>query len=114
MTDLHDWITQQVEQRQREAREGRLLLDEEGRYLQHAPVDDPAAALRRCDADRRVLARHTPHSSGSTNCVVRCQRAHHGLQVCNHDGHHWPCDDITDLATAHGWIGDTSNSKEQA
>lgn len=101
VTDLHTWITQQVEQRQREAHEGRLLLDEEGRYLQHAPVDDPAAVLRRCEADRRILARHRidPDEAVFPGACKGCGVDDWGLP--NIDSVN-DCHELLDLAHAHG------------
>jgi hypothetical protein len=61
----------------------------------------PARMLREIDTKRRVLARHTPHVSGSTDCTMRCERAHPGALVCNHDAYRWPCPDIRDLADAY-------------
>jgi hypothetical protein len=84
VTDLHQWITQQVERVEALAHKcppspWRYDLDEEqviaadditvaevfalsGRQLRatggHIALHDPDAALRRCEADRRILARH--------------------------------------------------------
>lgn len=50
------------------------------------------AVLRRCAADRRILARHRPeaHSDGRLP------------GFCKHCGWRWPCPDLRDLADAHG------------
>jgi hypothetical protein len=88
MVDLHGWITQQVDETQRIAEaargqdEGRwrhetgyqsgLVTDERGEvvvYDEGAPLEeeaahialhDPASVLRRCAADRKILAIHAP------------------------------------------------------
>ncbi|MER7814565.1 DUF6221 family protein [Streptomyces sp. NPDC096153] len=74
----------------------------------HIALHHPEAVLRRCAADRALLDRHTPHTSGSTDCAIRCERAHWGLLVCNHDGRSWPCLDVTDLAATYGHTPETS------
>ncbi|MFZ3592321.1 hypothetical protein [Streptomyces sp. BH104] len=84
--DLHAWITEQVE-----------LTEAEGK----ATLIDPAPILRRCEADRRILARHRldPDAAGSRVFAAAC----HG---CGTEG---DCDDpvtdcpeLRDLAHAHG------------
>ncbi|MFI9598915.1 DUF6221 family protein [Streptomyces sp. NPDC052043] len=68
---------------------------------EHIAEHDPAQVLREIDAKRRTLERHSPHSSGSVDCSMRCERAHPGVQVCNHDGRRWPCPDVIDLASVY-------------
>lgn len=60
----------------------------------HATLHDPESVLRRCAADRRMLARHVPHHSEAA-----------GAMICQHDSHRWPCPDITDLAEGYGLTG---------
>ncbi|MFH9812494.1 DUF6221 family protein [Streptomyces olivaceus] len=67
----------------------------------HVVAHDPARVLREIDAKRRTLERHTPHSSGTADCSVHCERAHPGVQVCNHDGRRWPCPDALDLTAGY-------------
>src|SRR5690606_22258896 len=72
--DLHAWITQQVDRTEVEA---------------HAVLVDPTPLLRRCEADRRILARHNvdPAQSDSWLFAAAC----HG---CGTEG---DCDDpVTD------------------
>jgi hypothetical protein len=67
---------------------------------EHIALNDPRAVLSRCAADRRILARHAPHSMGG--CTV-CEAPHWGVKVCNRCyGKAWPCDDIKDLASIYG------------
>jgi nucleotide-binding universal stress UspA family protein len=133
--DLHTWITQQVDAAEVAARKaadcatarrwevvGSLIVavpDEntagpdiiESTFhtyddaLVHAALHDPAAALRRCEADRRILARHN---------VDPDEASHHLFATaCRGCGTHGDCDDpeidnindcpeLLDLAHAHG------------
>ncbi|MET9950200.1 hypothetical protein ABZ135_01445 [Streptomyces sp. NPDC006339] len=74
MPTLHEWITQQVDQ------------------AEAAAAEDPAA-LRRCEADRRILARHKPWASGSEECDGCDQDLTTNLN---------DCPELLDLALAHG------------
>jgi hypothetical protein len=58
--DLHGWITRQIDTADQHARDGRPVLDDEGRYLhtEHLPAPQQAAVLRRCTADRKILELH--------------------------------------------------------
>ncbi|MGQ4338080.1 hypothetical protein ACN6LF_001876 [[Kitasatospora] papulosa] len=93
--DLHAWITKQVDETEKRARAC------EANDRQH--VNDPDAVLRRCEADRHVLARHRV----ATEWTWQPDPACHG---CGTEGH---CDDpavgnlndcpeLLDLAHAHG------------
>ncbi|TGB13858.1 hypothetical protein [Streptomyces sp. MZ04] len=53
--DLHAWITQQVDAREALAREAEVDLWE----VAQGGCGAAATTLRRCEADRRILARHT-------------------------------------------------------
>lgn len=92
--DLHAWIAQQVDRAEAQAHTS----------------PDPTAALRRCEADRRVLARH------NTNPNHADDRLH--AVACNGCGTHGDCDDpatdnindcpeLLDLAHAHGATDET-------
>lgn len=68
-----------------------------------APVDLVSAALRRCEADRRILARHAPQPDGTgfpdgQQCRTCSQDGGDGYQYLVP----YPCPTITDLAHAHG------------
>ncbi|MEV6854709.1 hypothetical protein AB0M89_12980 [Streptomyces microflavus] len=88
--DLHTWITQQVDETEAEGR---------------AMLIDPTPILRRCEADRRILARHNvdPEASGSLMFATAC----HGCGTygyCddpNTDNLN-DCPELLDLAHAHG------------
>ncbi|MFI0236353.1 DUF6221 family protein [Streptomyces sp. NPDC016845] len=83
MPDLHDWITQQVARVERRARQARddipalLASGDIGTRAaeQHIRTHDPAAVLRRCEADRRILARHNvdPAQAGSPWSATACE-----------------------------------------
>lgn len=79
--DLHAWITQQVDETESEGRA--MLLD-------------PEPLLRRCEADRRILARHQawPNSHWCEGC---------GPDL---DTRLSDCPELLDLAHAHGITGD--------
>ena len=91
--DLHAWITQQVERVERSVEDDVL------------PSDQAEVVLRRCEADRRILARHTlePDYADSPLFATACRG-------CGTEG---DCDDpvtdnindcpeLLDLAHAHG------------
>ncbi|MFG2359338.1 DUF6221 family protein [Streptomyces sp. NPDC048521] len=67
------------------------LSDEIAEHIIH---NSPESVLRRCAADRKVLARHVPRHSEPA-----------GGDICSHDGHRWPCPDVSDLAEGYGWTG---------
>lgn len=137
MTDLHGWITQQIDKAEAVARaaidsdSGRWFVgdrwnvyhvedeapneDEETNTLvcwgnvkdqsEHIALNDPAAVLRRCAADRRVLARHRLATEWSWTLP--------GDAPCYGCGTQGDCDDpvtaqlndcpeLLDLAHAHG------------
>lgn len=72
-----------------------------GSLMGAAPVQNPDHFLREVEAKRRSLVRHAPHVSGSVDCSAHCERAHPGVQVCNHDGRRWPCPDVLDSASVY-------------
>jgi hypothetical protein len=115
--DLHAWITQQVDRAERIAQAADPLLgnlisqveyvDAEVRADgQHIDSHLPAAVLRRCEADRRILARHrlkpaaanTTHAAACDGCGVEwvqdyCEPITENLN---------DCPELLDLAHAHG------------
>ena len=100
VTDLHGWITQQVETIERSQHEGRVALDEHERYDHTAFSSDPAG-LRRCEADRRVLARHRLDLDQAA-FTAACEG--HGLDswgLPNVENLN-DCPELLDLAHAHG------------
>jgi Fe-S cluster biogenesis protein NfuA len=87
--DLHAWITQQVD------RVERAIEDD------CVPSDEAAPVLRRCEADRRILARHRPDSApvAFPGACEGCGLDDWGLpntETVNH------CPELLDLAHAHG------------
>ena len=66
MTDLHSWITHEIARSERIARQARediaalaLIAITSSRFAErYLVLNDPTAVLRRCAADRKVLARH--------------------------------------------------------
>ncbi|MGW7087524.1 hypothetical protein ACWGH2_29065 [Streptomyces sp. NPDC054871] len=86
--DLHAWITQQVDTVERDAR---YSLDEfmffdcgdQAVADHYMRAGSPEAVLRRCEADRRILARHRVATEWSWAHEAPC----HG---CGTEGH---CDD---------------------
>lgn len=131
--DLHAWITQQVDRAEVEAREategagsehwqaaetasceccvnlrtkdGGLLCTPDSRYVDFMASHDPAAVLRRCEADRRILARHTldPAQADSWMFATACMG-------CGTEGDFQEpvtenlgdCVELLDLGYAHG------------
>lgn len=109
--DLHAWITQQVDRVERIALKARVDIaallasgDVDNRFAErHIGANDPAAILRRCEADRRILARHRL----ATEWTWQFDPACHGC------GTYGDCDDpvtenlndcpeLLDLGHAHG------------
>lgn len=124
MPDLHGWITQQIDRREdlakRAANYGRLdwpqpatavvdigedwpLTTEAGPIAELISEHDPAAVLRRCAADRRILARHrlNPHAiwyeaAKCDGCGTEGEMAYPVTENLN------DCPELLDLGYAHG------------
>jgi hypothetical protein len=106
--DLHAWITQQVDNRERIALKARtdvaaLLAsgDIDNRFAErHIAANDPATVLQRCEADRRILARHRrdPDCLAWASCKG-CGNDDWGLPK---DDNLNDCPELLDLAHAHG------------
>lgn len=131
MPDLYEWITQQIDAAQRIAEaargqgEGRwhhdtthpngyvyderrqpVVYDESAplpEEAEHIAAHDPAGVLRRCEADRRILARHRLNPDAHWTDAAAC----HG---CGTEGEmDYPrtdnlndCPELLDLGYAHG------------
>jgi hypothetical protein len=137
MPDLHGWITQQIDDRERLARraaalcgchpsapvwsfhdgdeptDGRILVVDdphpslrrrisrkwsttyEGLFMaEHIVANDPHAVLRRCAADRKILAEHRPQGGGYPS--------HYACEGCGYDGSYCPepnTDHVNDCPT---------------
>jgi hypothetical protein len=109
--DLHAWITQQVSAVERAAAAARddiaslLAWHGAGSLIaeRHIKVNRPEAVLRRCEADRRILARHEPQPNGTGfEDGWQCRTC----SVDGGDGYQYlapyPCPTVEDLAHAHG------------
>jgi hypothetical protein len=113
--DLHGWITQQIDQREdlakRAAHYGRPdwpqpctaavdtgedwpITTEAGPIAEHIAVHDPAAVIRRCAADRKILEHHAPVGNGYPS--------HYACEGCGMDGGDcadWNTEHINDCPT---------------
>ncbi|WP_406417992.1 hypothetical protein [Streptomyces sp. NBC_01614] len=106
MPDLHGWITQQVDKAERRARHDPKCL---GRPVQISPLpffgecgcDGNVPALRRCEADRRILARHrlNPDVHFEPACLG-CGT--YGDRELSETDNLNECPELLDLAYAHG------------
>ena len=90
--DLHAWITQQVDRDER-------LIDEKG------PPNQVKRLRLRCEADRRILARHradpkadSEHAAACDGCGYEWVQDHSDPFVNNVND----CPELLDLAHAHG------------
>ena len=111
MPDLHGWITQQIDRIEQTARavedrsapwDGQWVADGpdalrtyNGHVLfyghnwplkpglvEHVALHDPATVLRRCAADRKILAEHRPRGDGYPS--------HYVCEGCGYDGSYCP------------------------
>ncbi|MEU3851753.1 hypothetical protein [Streptomyces sp. NPDC029554] len=113
MPDLHGWITQQIDKTQQRADRWHdtecpvhdtSLID--ATVLRGATLCDcggPATALRRCEADRKILARHTLdpdaiwyEAAMCKGCGTEGEMAYPVTENLN------DCPELLDLAYAHG------------
>lgn len=122
MPDLHGWITQQIDRREnlaeRAAQYGRRdwpqpatavvdvgdswpITTEAGPIAEHISVHDPAAVLRRCEADRRILNRH--HLNPDVHFEPACLGCGtYGDMDLSETDNLNECPELLDLAHAHG------------
>ncbi len=84
--DLHAWITQQVDATEAEA---------------HAVLVDPTPVLRRCEADRRILARHRLDPNVTYEPACEGCGTYGYADLSNVDNLN-DCPELLDLAHAHG------------
>lgn len=112
MPDLHGWITQQIDDREEAARaaadgdSGEWFVGEKWNVLRieslpagctpnilvvygnmavqsdHIALNDPASVLRRCAADRKILAAH-PYTTRVINPVDGSTSAGFGCETCH-------------------------------
>ncbi|MGW5711541.1 DUF6221 family protein [Streptomyces olivaceus] len=121
--DLHAWITQQADETERIAQShqqpsprweydrwvheirdlhnagtvANVYMDGTAAHIEH---NDPATVLRRCEADRRILARHRPVDDGYSVACDGCGTA----GICDDPVAETinDCPELLDLAHAHG------------
>ncbi|MEU9611892.1 hypothetical protein AB0D56_10105 [Streptomyces sp. NPDC048209] len=84
--DLHTWITQQVDETEAEGR---------------AVLIDPTPILRRCEADRRILARHRLSQAVTYEPACHGCGTYGDMDLSNTDNLN-DCPELLDLAHAHG------------
>ena len=108
MFDLYGWITQHIDTVQAEAEHSRdafMHFDTDDQtaanHYQHA--GSPAAALRRCEADRRIPARHRLNPDAYWADAAMCDgcgtEGEMGYAVTENLN---DCPELLDLAHAHG------------
>jgi hypothetical protein len=90
--DLHAWITQQVEQVERSVEDDVL------------PSGEAEAVLRRCEADRRILARHRLDPDTYEPACKGCG-TYGDCDMPNVDNLN-DCPELLDLGHAHGLTPD--------
>lgn len=121
MPDLHGWITQQIDKTEHQARAAAELQALEWSCPSTGVVDlgddlistgdrdvayhivrhDPAAVLRRCEADRRILARHTLDPNVHYEPACKGCRTYGDQEMAYTDNLN-ECPELLDLAEAHG------------
>ncbi len=97
MPDLHGWITQQVDAAEAYA-------------LDH--ILNPANALRRCEADRRILARHTLDPDVHYEPACKGCGTYGDMELPETDNLN-ECPELLDLAHAHGLTPEILASLDQ-
>lgn len=123
--DLHAWITHQVDRTEAAARAPRhpsphweydhmcgevrdeanagtvAFVGKDDPAGIHIALHDPAAALRRCEADRRILARHTLDPDVTYEPACKGCGTYGDMELSNVDNLN-DCPELLDLAHAHG------------
>lgn len=129
--DLHAWITKQVDRAEETARavedrsapwdgqwmadgnsavrtvNGHVLFYRHGSgplkpgLADHVALHDPAAILRRCEADRRILARHRLDPDVTYEPACKGCGTYGDQELSNVDNVN-DCPELLDLAHAHG------------
>ncbi|MEV6180167.1 DUF6221 family protein [Streptomyces sp. NPDC052015] len=140
MPDLHGWITQQVDETQRiaeaacgqgagrwhhetgyhsgrvEDERGETVVYDEGAPLEeeaaHIALHDPAAVLRRCEADRRILERHRLDPDVHYEPACKGCGTYGDMELPETDNLN-ECPELLDLAHAHGLTPEILASLDQ-
>lgn len=131
MRDLHGWITQQIDEAQRSAEAARgqgdgrwhhdasypngyvydggvqpVVYDEgtpSAEEAEHIAAWDPATVLRRCEADRKILARHTLNPDAIWYEAAMCHGCGTEDEMCYPRTENLnDCPELLDLGHAHG------------
>lgn len=130
MPDLHGWITQQIERREADIHSAEKDHGRTWAAAWHAPTDsfqllddhgiivasdllpgavgllaihDPAGARRRCEADRRILARHRLAPDAAWYEAARCEGCGTYGEFDDPETENLnDCPELLDLAYAHG------------
>lgn len=115
MPDLHGWITQQIGHVEAVARAAEGKVDDLLGWCEvhireavaHIELHNPAAVLRRCEADRRILARHRlnpdaywAEAAMCDGCGTEGEMAYPVTENLN------DCPELLDVAHAHGITGE--------
>ena len=109
MPDLHGWITQQITHTEAVAHAAEGKLDEMLGWCeasipeaeQHITLHDPDAVLRRCAADRKILARHALDPDVHYEPACKGCRTY-GDQEMAYTDNLIDCPELLDLADAYG------------
>lgn len=118
--DLHAWLDTEISRREADAREAQPLWELRKAAWLLAPDITPEAVLRRCDADRKLIADITAerHLVIDGDCWYTCAAAteeRDGGETCDDTRLGEPCDCGRDaqvqrrlriLAEGYGWTGD--------
>lgn len=91
--DLHAWITQQVDRAEASIEDDCI------------PSDEAAPILRRCEADRRILARHRLDPNVTYEPACKGCGTYGDCDMSNVDNIN-DCPELLDLAHAHGLTDD--------
>ena len=131
MPDLHGWITQQIDARERvaeaargqgegrwrhetgyhsgrvEDERGETVVYDEGAPLEeeaaHIALNDPATVLCRCAADRKILARHRLNPDAYWTDAAMCEGCGTEDEMAYARTENLnDCPELLDLAEAHG------------
>lgn len=105
MPDLHGWITQQinaVEETARRALDEFVYFDVADEHVaeHYQQAGSPAAVLRRCTADRKILAIHTP--AGGTWDPYACDGCGIDSEYGHEVRHTNDCETLQALAEGYG------------
>lgn len=110
--NLHDWITAQVDEVERTARAAQGTIETLIGWVEvgsdkvdlaeaHINRNSPDAVLRRCEADRRIIARHNLDTGQLYNWTTACDGC--GYDDCGpHVENLNDCPELLDLAHALG------------